>query len=558
MALTPDQIKELRTSAGLSPELPSPTAPSKDVINQRLAEFDAAVGNKSEKTGFFDRGNFKESQTGIPQGGTVGSGLVKSVQSTGQALGEMGTKVLNPINKGIDKLMGQESNPLPNQEFQKGTEANDFRHAMLQPTNGREKFGKLIGDVIPFILTDGESAAMEAAIAEKGAGAVPKITEILSQIPRIGEKAPELAQKIVDIGARGAALAGQGSTIEAAQTGDLKKAAGAGALNAVIPGAESGFSAAASGLKTAGQKIAPELINSMVKPLLKDFSYGKNPGRAIAEMGITGNSLDELATKIGEARQNIGSKLSDVYKKASDFVKPNGEKITVDLTDDINKIDAAIKEAAGGGKNNQEVVNRLQNIKDGLLHEHAVDAEGNIIRTSTEPKDVSALSPEQGFDFKKKIGDMTKFTGNASDDKTVNSTLKGIYGGIKQKLNTAVKEVEPGIEKLNEQYADLTSGEIAAKYRDKIEARQNLVKVGTTVSGLASGLIAAVASGGAAIPIILSGAAGAGLEKALATPRVLTRVAKWLAEASPEEKAKLFKAVPALRGAITKIMIGND
>lgn len=161
------------------------------------------------------------------------------------------------------------------------------------------------------------------------------------------------------------------------------------------------------------------------------------------------------------------------------------------------------------------------------------------------PKDLSTLNPQQAFELKQKVSDLTQFTGRPSDHKTVNSVLKGMYGDLKGKLKTAVEGNNPEIHDLNQKYADLTSAELATKTRNAIIQRSNMVSMPIKF-GTAAGIITAFGTGGAAVPAIIAGAGAAGLEKALASTAVKTRVAAWLGSESPTVIQRVLQANPGI------------
>lgn len=368
---------------------------------------------------------------------------------------------------------------------------------------------------------------------------------------------------------------------------------------------------------------APRLINSLIKPKEADFSYGKDPGRTVSEMGITGNNLEDFADNITKNKNQVGREIGAVYKNAANA----GTRI--DLTDEVKKLDDAIETAAKGGKNNQGIVTTLQNIKDSLLYEHGIDEAGNIVRTSKVDQglqktvqnhldeiqqildntpdakvsdvlssikndivmslkrggqndiadevsklgvgdingfkksvdqivktpnamNLSNLTPEEAFQFKKEIAARTQFTGRASDDKTVNAVLKNIYGGTKEKLNNAVSKNNPEIVDLNQKFADLTSAEIATRNRDKIVSRQNVISMPVKV-GTVTGLTAALATGGTGVPVILAGIGAGALDKALASTAVKTRVAAWLGTQKPSAVAKIIQQNPAIKEVLFRV-----
>lgn len=286
--------------------------------------------------------------------------------------------------------------------------------------------------------------------------------------------------------------------------------------------------------------LAPRIVNSLVKPKNADFSYGKNPGRTVSEMGITGNNLNDFADNIKSAKDEVGGRIGAVYDN------PSNANIRINGTDEISKIDSAIKDAAKGGKNNQNIVTQLQNIKDALLYEHGIDESGKIIRTSEIPRDLTNLNPKEAFNLKEKVAEATQFTGRPSDDKTVNSVLKDVYGGLKEKLNTKVGINNPEIIDLNQKYADLTSAEIATRNRDKIIQRSNMISLTTSGVAAAAAIVSAIVSGGATIPIVLGTIATGTLEKVLETTAARTRIAAWLGKSSPNVIIKVLQKNPEL------------
>lgn len=299
------------------------------------------------------------------------------------------------------------------------------------------------------------------------------------------------------------------------------------------------------GTKAVTKTLAPKFVNSLIKPKTADFSYGKDPGKVVSELGITGNNLDDFGNKVTQVRKDIGTMLSGSYQHATD------QGIKIDLTDEVNSLDQAMVEAAKGGKSNQGVVTALQNAKDALLFDHTIDANGVITKTGTTPKNISALTPNEAFDLKKLVSDQTKFTGNPSDDKTVNMALKKVFGGVKDKLNNAVSGVSPEIVDLNEKYGSLLSAEIAIANREAILKKSNMVSFPVkTGAAAAAGIMAAFTGGASVLLTVLAGLGAAGVEKTLESTAVRTRMAKFLGSTSPSVLTKFFTENPGIKEAI--------
>lgn len=314
-------------------------------------------------------------------------------------------------------------------------------------------------------------------------------------------------------------------------------------LGAAIPAVIGGVRAGVAITK----ETAPRFINSLIKPSKANFSYGKNPGETVSQMGITGNSISDFANNINTAKQEIGQQIGAVYDN------PANANLRVNATPQIEKIDTAINDAAKGGKNNQGIVNTLTNIKNALLYEHSVNSEGSIVKSGTEPRNLSSLSPQEAFALKQEIASHTRFTGSPSDDKTVNSILKSMYGGLTDTLNATVGKNNPEITSLNEKYAGLTSAELATRNRDIILQRSNQISLPVKV-GVAGALIAAPFTGGASVTTVLLGIGAGSLEKALESTAVKTRVAAWLGNTSPSTISRVLAKNPAIGTVLARAL----
>lgn len=305
-------------------------------------------------------------------------------------------------------------------------------------------------------------------------------------------------------------------------------------------GTETVVGAAIPGISTLlGHVRAPStggrVVNSLIKPLTKNFSYGKNPGRAVAELGITANSLEDLERKIFESRSAVGQNISKLSKEVPQTVRIN-------VTDSLGSFDEALRSAIK--KNDQALFNRLNEAKVAITNIMSVQ-DGRI--TPVGSRVLDNLSYDEALEVKRIIGDLTKWTGQRTEDETVNGALTRAYGSLKNQMNKAAESADPKIaselKKLNEQYADLTSAQIATKYRDVLESRHNLIDLPGKI-GITTGLITAPFTGG--VTTVLSAIGSIGLSKALASTTFKTQLAKWLARAPQKEKDILFRAYPNL------------
>lgn len=431
-------------------------------------------------------------------------GVAKSAGDIVLGLGSLGRKVQGGISKAGDYLLG-DANPLkmgkPN-VFDEGSEDRQKVEKLLERDTIGEKFGGVIGDIASFALPG---------------GAVVKGTKGANLLTRAG------------------ALGASDAAVTTVREGEFdRESIDAAIIGAAFPVVGKGVQVA-KGMLPSGADAGGKVINSLIKPLLKDFSYGKNPGKAVAEAGITANSLDELTKNIRAVRQQTGEEISQ--RVAASNARFSAE-------DSLKSIDDALVEASKSPRTNAAVINRLLDVKADLLR---------VGEDGAPTRNLSDVSASELWELNKDIGDLARWTGNASDDEIVNKAIRNAYANTRSKLETGVT----GLDEISEKYANLKSAETATEYRDKIASRQNLISFSGTQLGTAAAVTTAVVSGGAVAPILIGASAAAGTE-ALKSPAVKTRVAAWLASASKEEVKDAFVQAPWLRGALQSALLGEE
>lgn len=426
--------------------------------------------------------------------------------------------------------------------FQAALRGIDNAASGVVNTLGFAKTANTIGSAIAHATASPETKPLLPAPSLRDtAGAALNVGSLLVPIGATERVGAGLAAKVV--GRRVAAVAGKiGAGLAVGATNDIGHNLEDGRA-ALMPGVGTALGVAGPLVAAGGKAVmgaaksqAPNLINSLIKPLSKGFSYGKDPGRAVSELGITGNSLEDLAKNITSARASIGQSLETVAARVP-------IRATTNLSDAISPFDEAIKTAVT--KNDQALYNRLQEARDAITHIFTTST-GKIVKSGSRLLD--DLNYAQGVEVKRIIGDLAKWTGAHTEDTTVNGALTRSYGVVKDKLSKlaeeAAPELAPQLKKLNEQYADLTSAEIAAKYRDVLDKRQNLVNLPGKI-GLGLSLIAAPFTGG--LSTVLAGISSIGIDKALSSTAFKTRLAAWLAKAPAAEKAALIGKYPQLK-----------
>ena len=367
-------------------------------------------------------------------------------------------------------------------------------------------------------------------------------TGVTSALRTVGLKKGVSALGKIASGATGGGLIDVGLQL---QEGEKIRPSLGTALGAAIPG----LGVAAGTVRRIAPKAAGRVVDSLIRPLLKDFSYGKQPGRGVAAEGIVADNMEELAAQIEARRKARGSEIGQLRKGLSQETK-------LRLNPALQYIDDAMNKAAE--QNNGIVIQRLQDVKRAITEELVlgVDEIGRPAIVSKGAKNMETASYEGAYDILGKIGDMTRYTGNVSDDNAVNLALKKTYGSVRDIIETNIgKESKQKLEvakQLNDRYADLLSAEIATRYREKIMQRLNIIGLTPLQAGIGSAILTAIATGGATIPTVLVGITGASIDKLFASTAFKTRLAKALRTLTPAAQQQLIDKVPIIQTVVSK------
>lgn len=482
--MTNEEIIQLRAKYGVPETGYTSTTPTVD----RTAELDAAWGAEAPKS-------FGEKALDVAKS-TVGGfasgvgGIALTAEDYLARKGVFGEKVKTAM----------EGQPSLQQQFKKEMGGEE------SPT----AYG--IGQL------GGEIAALATPVGELG-----KVVGTGAKAIGAGKNVAKLAQA----GTEGIAFTA-GQSLTEGEKMPLKDYAINAGLNMLIP---------AGGIvsKKVGENLPSRIVNSLIKPLQKDFAYGKNPGKVIAEKGIIANNFEELITKVKQAKDETGNLIGELRSKST-------TPITLDAESVITPIDQAIAKANLTPRTNAALVQRLESVRQDIL---------DNLDNGLPPEKVKSL-----------VGDLTKWTGNATDDQLVNKSLKGVYSSINSQMDNALKtglspEDFAAYKKANEQYGDLIAAENASIYRDKILERQDLISFGAKNAGLITALSTAIVTGGSAIPTILAGLGGTILDKTMATPAFKTRLAVLLSKLAPAEVNTFFDRVPTAKTIFKKEELDN-
>lgn len=317
----------------------------------------------------------------------------------------------------------------------------------------------------------------------KGAGQATRFLSKLGAGARAGAKFGALGGGMQ---AGGRELAQEGSTLGSVAKKTLGGSLAGGVVGGTLPVAgaiaAAPFKAVGKGLGmarealgeavTAGEKsdLSSRLVNSVIKPLEKEFRFGRDPGRTVVEelanTGTKANTREQLARFITESKNGVGKEIEAA------LTDPSVANKKINISGAVRSIDSAIQKAAESG--DELLMGRLQSVKDGL--EYTFKQKGGRLRKSA-PKSME-LTPKEAQAVKRQIGEAMRWTGQAFDN-DVNQARATIYREIDKLIDAAV----PGIDRLNDRYGGLLSAEKSIERTMNVGQRGQTLSMGDIVTG---------------------------------------------------------------------------
>lgn len=429
-------------------------------------------------------------------------GVGKGALSTLNSMAELGQKTIGAVGTKIANEITGANVPTPDASLPT---------SLTEASTPAQKVGKGVEQVAEFFTPVGLETKIAANVGKVG------------KMAKFMDKATPVIQDAIKTG-----------TISGIHEGDLKDA-GFQAVLALGLGGVGKIAGVASGVtkEWLSTKLPGRILNSIIKPSGKEFSFGKNPGQAVVNEGITGKSLEDLFSKISEKKTEIGKAIDSEMGKINKGVK-------IDITPAIAKIDEFISTATNQGE--QALVTRLQDIKNGLTKTFK-NENGKLITTGDKPL---VVNPMEAWKIKQMVGNASKWTGQAFDGEA-NQARVAVYSVIRD----MIEKVAPTTKKLNARYANILTAEKAAERRVAAVERLNQLGIGDKLVGISSGLYSYSQSGDPLSAIAVA-TGTAGLSKAARSPFVQTRIAKFLSGLNPNDRSIIEGALPAIQ----KIILG--
>jgi hypothetical protein len=206
-------------------------------------------------------------------------------------------------------------------------------------------------------------------------------------------------------------------------------------------------------------KLASNLMNSIIKPADKEYMFGKNPGLAVAQEGISGISLESIGTKVDQRLNQLNT-----YAKELRSLDTNKAKVVnlSQMLDPFQDVLAELKKQP-----------LTQKAKIAELVKMTKDIAGNIPEGN-----VKSVPVDAAYNIKGVVQKMQKWEVKTSADDLMNKALKKVYHNIDSAIDTAI----PELKSVNSRISNLISAKQAIKKRVIVLSKQDKTALGNLLT----------------------------------------------------------------------------
>jgi len=405
-----------------------------------------------------------------------------------------------------------------------------------------KKFGEIASNVISRETAETARRNLDTGIERTG------LTTPEGTAQKIGYGAEKLAEFLVPGTAskKLASITGKIAPTVGKGVGIVSEALGSGAVSSVQTGGDideaksavifSGLGSLAAPVASKvaswlNKKVAPRVINSLVKPSNKEFEFGKDAGAAILDEGLRSPTMGGLLKNVTERKKEVGALIDANLSKVDDVV---------DVTPALSKLDDLIVDANTSGE--RELAEKYRAIKEGITG--VFDPTTGV---KIGEKDLTNLSALEAQQLKTKIGDAVQWYNTPFEGQT-NQARVSVYRAI----NDIIDTVAPGTKKLNMRYANMLTAQTALMRRMKNIERSNLGGLLANLAG-GAGTLAGLATNGIGIDDVALGVAAWGLTKFAGSTAGRTLVEAPLVKGTASAIDAVTSARAPLAGIASKI-----
>ena len=339
--------------------------------------------------------------------------------------------LLSGIGAGVFRTV-QGAENLVNKALPNSMQLPAMNPALTSENTAAEKVGGGLESIGEFITGDEALKGLDLA---GRLGLATQVAKIAQQSPRIA-RAIEIGMNALRMGTVGGAQGGVGAASEGKPVAfGTEAGAAGGALGSAV-----GEGLIAPGIAKVGEaleNVAPKFGNALLQAnKVKNFQYGKNPGRVFLDEDISANppwqdyadvekSIKKAGDKIATEAQGVLSQSPNANVKIP--VVPQVNKIIDDALDDVSK--------RQGLPDRKGLITDLEDLRKEFTHNF--DAKGN----STGAK--GPLTAAEITKLKSNIGRGTKWDPNKAPETTkfLNNVRKQVYSYLDGEVDKAVPEM---------------------------------------------------------------------------------------------------------------------
>jgi hypothetical protein len=200
------------------------------------------------------------------------------------------------------------------------------------------------------------------------------------------------------------------------------------------------------------EKLAGNVLNSLIKPAHKEFMFGKNPGLGVAQEGIVASNMESLLTKV--------DKRISLLDDAAKYIRntPQNMNKTIDVSKVRQPLVDTITMLKKTPKTNAAEISGVQDAMDDIT---------NLV-TELDKVGLNKLNISDAYKLKDAVSKMQKWNRDTSVGTQLNKSLKKVYHIVDEGIDIAI----PELKQLNSRMANLISAKQSIINRAEVLSKQ--------------------------------------------------------------------------------------
>jgi hypothetical protein len=197
-------------------------------------------------------------------------------------------------------------------------------------------------------------------------------------------------------------------------------------------------------------KLAGNIIKSLIKPAHKDMLFGKNPGLGVSKEGIVASNLDSLGIKVTERIDQLKEAVKTIRSTPENLYK------SVDLSSIRKPLVSSIDKLKRTPLTNASEISGVQDAMVDIT---------NFVQ-KIDKVGLNKLPISDAYEIKDVVSKMQKWDRPGTGE--LNKTLKQVY----HEIDSAIDKTIPELKELNSRIANLISAQGSIKNRIEVLSKQ--------------------------------------------------------------------------------------